>query len=437
MSDAQEFARLQQLAPADAVAYLQRRNRLAVTYGWQDMWQDEHARQFTVSRLTNADLLAALQDKITRSVQGDLSRTDFNRDARQMLAEAGWWGKKEVIEPATGEILQTKFDPNRLKLIFDVNTRQAHAAGRWESFQRSKATHPFLRYITKRDERVRAAHRNWDNVTLPVDDPFWSTHYPPNGWRCRCRVVAVSQRDYDRGTVPGGGAMNKDRPDLMWKRWENRRTGQVETVPTGIDPGFGYNAGLAAERELQTVVRDKVVALPADVGAALWPTVRARAALGQLRAWQAMAVQVQSTRQAAGAAQLVHVVEAQTLQALAQRGIELESAAILMRDSELLHALRDSKSARDAALPADVWSQLPDLLRGATPYLDTQDQALIYALPLGDGRVGKVVVRLNYGDKARLGRERARVTANFVQTGGVVADINLTTGTQYMRLGEE
>ncbi len=258
---AQEFARLQALQPAEAVAYLQGRGQLAVTYGWQDLWQDEHARQFTISRLTRADLLQAISDKITASVKGDLSRRDFMRDARAALQEAGWWGQQEVIEPDTGEILQTKFDPSRLKLIYDTNTRQAYAAGQWERLQRTKRTHPYLRYITKRDERVREAHRAWDNVTLPIDDGFWSTHYPPNGWRCRCRVVAVSQAEFDKGVTPTGAAMVKDTPDVVMRPWENRRTGETLQVPVGVDPGFGYNAGAARQRALGQLVQDKLATL--------------------------------------------------------------------------------------------------------------------------------------------------------------------------------
>lgn len=51
-----------------------------------------------------------------------------------------------------------------------------------------------------------------------------------------------------------------------------------------------------------------------------------------------------------------------------------------------------------------------------------------------DGRLAKIVVRLSYADKARLGRERQRVTANFIQTGGLVEAINLTTGRQFLKL---
>lgn len=268
---AQEFAALQKLTPAEAVAYLQRRNQIALSYGWQDLWQEEHALQFTVSRLARADLLQALQDQITQSVGGDLSRRDFLRDVKKLLQQAGWWGEKEVIEPTTGEILKTTFDPTRLKLIFDTNTSMAYAAGQWESIERTKRSHPYVRYITQRDDKVRPAHRAWDNVTLPVDDAFWRTHTPPNGWRCRCRIVAVSQRDYDTGRTPTGEAMKKTAPDIVMRDWLDQRSGEVKSIPTGIDPGFGYNPGMASARlqQQEQVVREKLAALsPAVADAA-------------------------------------------------------------------------------------------------------------------------------------------------------------------------
>ncbi|HEY0954025.1 MAG TPA: phage minor head protein [Roseateles sp.] len=255
MTDAQAFAQLHKLTPAEAVAYLQRRGQLALTYGWQDLWEEEHALQFTVSRLTRLDLMQTLQEKIIASVQGDMGRRDYLRDAREALQEAGWWGAKEVVEPATGEILQTKFDASRLNLIFDVNTRQANAAGLWERMQRTKRTHPYARYITKNDERVREAHRAWHNVTLPIDHPFWLTHWCPNGYRCRCRIVAVSQAEYDRGVTPTGEPMVKAAPEIVWRDWQNRRTGETIKVPVGIDPGFAYNAGIAGQRAATMQVR--------------------------------------------------------------------------------------------------------------------------------------------------------------------------------------
>jgi hypothetical protein len=35
-----------------------------------------------------------------------------------------------------------------------------------------------------------------NGITLPIDDPFWDSYYPPNGWNCRCTVVQVRKAKY-------------------------------------------------------------------------------------------------------------------------------------------------------------------------------------------------------------------------------------------------
>lgn len=264
-----EFAKLHRLTPAEAVTYLQGRKKLSLTYDWRDLWHQEHAHQFTVSRLARLDLLKAVQEGIGASVNGDLSRRDFSRDLTALLQKEGWWGKKEVLDPVSGEIVLTTFDPARVKLIYDVNTRQAHSAGRWERIERNKGTHPYLRYITKRDERVRASHAAWDNLTLPIGHAFWDAHYPPNGWRCRCRAMSMTQAEYDAGHAPTGAALVKTAPKDEFKDWLNKRTGKPMRIPAGIDPGFDYNAGKAARANtLDKVVADKLAGAPPDLAAA-------------------------------------------------------------------------------------------------------------------------------------------------------------------------
>ena len=272
MADKTPIAALFKLTPQEAVDYLQGRGQLAQTFNWQDVWQEEHATQFTVSRLANLDILEVMRDGITQSVNGDLSRRDWMKNTQALLEQAGWWGKKEVLDPATDETVTTTFDPARLKLIFDTNTRMAYSAGLWQRIERSKKTHPYIRYITKRDERVRLTHRAWDNLTLPVDHPFWQTHFPPNGWRCRCRATSISQAEYDKGLSPLGETLNKAAPEVKYRDWVNKRTGVVERVPVGIDPGFGYNPGMARAANLAVVARGKLDALPAAMRrAALGP----------------------------------------------------------------------------------------------------------------------------------------------------------------------
>lgn len=259
-----EFARAFRLAPAEAVRYMQGRDAVRVSYDWQELWEDEHARAFTVSRLTRADLLQALRDGIEKGVAGDLSRRDWMRDAKRLLAEAGWWGEKEVIGP-DGAARTTRFDPARLKLIFDVNTRMAYSAGRWERIQAAKESHPYLRYVTRMDERVRESHRPWHNVTLPVDDAWWRTHYPPCGWRCRCRAVPMRRAEYEQRDD-----LERQPPAEPDVAWTHPKTDKVKMIPARIDPGFGYNVGEAAARwrGLMEAVADKAEGWAAPIAGA-------------------------------------------------------------------------------------------------------------------------------------------------------------------------
>lgn len=240
--------RLGVMEPRDAVAVFQQRGRLETTYSWQDLWHHEHARAFTVSRLANVQLLEQMRAEIDSAIKNGTRFDEFAKAMRPRLEAAGWWGKRDVIESSTGEIHTTTFDPQRLRLIYDTNTRQSYAAGRWQRAERSAHRFPFLLYRTAQDERVRASHRRWNNLALPIGHHFWDAHYPPNGWRCRCMAFPVDQRDIDRRRAAGDDIRTEAPPDDLVE-FVNKRTGQVTQVPRGIDPGFDYNPGKVNQAE--------------------------------------------------------------------------------------------------------------------------------------------------------------------------------------------
>jgi len=255
------------ITPEDAVRVFRQRNLLSPTYNWQELWQDAHARAFTVSRLARLDLLAAVRNAVDDAIDNGASLREFQARLRPLLADAGWWGTREVIDPRTGEVLRTTFGPTRLQLIYETNLRQSFAAGRWQRVQRNKSVLHYLRYRTARDERVRPAHAAWEGVTLPVDHPWWQTHYPPCGWRCRCRAYAVSAAAIDRARARGERVITTAPADGSYQV-RNTATGEVLTVPAGVDPGFGYNAGIAAGAALQDARAAALARAPADLAAA-------------------------------------------------------------------------------------------------------------------------------------------------------------------------
>ena len=203
-------------------------------------------------------------------------------------------------------------------------------------------------------------------------------------------------------------------------------------APVGIGKGFDHAPGASADWPLQRFIDDKLLALDAPIGAAMWRELRPVLAAERLQQWRALVDDTARAMRAGGTTAQVHTVAPQTVQAMAERGVTLENAGVWMRDTELLHAIRDTKTERGAALPLEVWRDLPRLLEVAEPYLDTNDQALIYAVELGE-RWGKLVVRVNRNMKGRFDGVRAHLVSNFVQTGGVIGagDMN---GSQYMPL---
>lgn len=78
---------------------------------------------------------------------------------------------------------------NWLRTEYDTAIASAQMASRWVEYERDADILPMLEYQTAGDERVRASHKVLNGIVKPVNHSFWDTHYPPNGWGCRCDVV--------------------------------------------------------------------------------------------------------------------------------------------------------------------------------------------------------------------------------------------------------
>lgn len=245
------------IAPQDAFEQYSARRLLRPSFRWQDVWQAEHTRAFTVAGVMRLDVLAIFRDELEAALARGADLADFAKAVKPKLVAKGFWGNVEVTDPATGEVRTTKFNDARLRLIFDVNMRQSHAAGRWARGMRGRK--PFVVYLTMADERVRKSHQPWHGLVLPRDHPFWDTHLPPNGWMCRCYFMFVDEAGV-AALQKAGVKIRREAPKIETMGWKNTATGQVEQVPAGIDPGFAYNPGKvhvqrAAELQVQALNR--------------------------------------------------------------------------------------------------------------------------------------------------------------------------------------
>lgn len=87
------------------------------------------------------------------------------------------------------------YNDNWLRTEYDTAFGTAQMGDEWISIQEDKDVFPYLKYVTAHDERVRHSHAEFDGVVRHVDDDFWNTHLPLNGFNCRCRVIQLNEDD--------------------------------------------------------------------------------------------------------------------------------------------------------------------------------------------------------------------------------------------------
>jgi phage protein len=106
-------------------------------------------------------------------------------------------GEKKPFERFYNDVqrVDETYNRNYLRAEYNFVSTSAEMAARWEEFEKDGDRY-FLQYRTVGDDRVRKEHAALDATTLPVEHPFWDTHYPPNGWNCRCNVVQVRKSRY-------------------------------------------------------------------------------------------------------------------------------------------------------------------------------------------------------------------------------------------------
>lgn len=217
------------LPPEKSIEYFESKG-YAISFRWDDMLNEAHAKAFTVAGAMKLDLLAAIRGELDSALKEGKTLQSFRKEMEPILKKHGFWGEVEVTDPQTGEVRTTNVTPWRLRTIYRTNMQSAYMAGRYQA-QTEDDNRPYLQYVAIMDANTRDAHAELNGTVLHKDDPFWDTNYPPNGWGCRCRVRARSERDVERQELK---VLDRGK------------------APSVADKGFKSNPGKAARHDLDS-----------------------------------------------------------------------------------------------------------------------------------------------------------------------------------------
>lgn len=158
---------------------------------------DLNARQYatTVSGLASLDQIKTVINLSNKAIESGSTFQEFQKAVKESGIE---------------------LSPHHLDNIFRTNIQNAYAHGIWTQQQENKANRPYLKYSSLTDSRVRPSHLALNNIVRHIDDSFWLTHYPPNGFLCRCGVDALTEAQAKKQGITIDDELPDIQPDNGW-----------------------------------------------------------------------------------------------------------------------------------------------------------------------------------------------------------------------------
>ena len=210
-------------SPREAVNFFQKKG-FKLAWDWHETLDSANNRTFQVAKAIKMDVLTDIRSAVDKAIKNGVPFNEFKKQLAPTLVSRGWWGKKEMINPKTGEIQTVQLgSPHRLKTIYRTNVQSSYNAGRWKGQFRNRKRRPWLQLIEVLDASTRPRHRVQSGSIAKVTSQFWkapNSWYPPNGFNCRGRVRALTEAQ----------AKARGAPKIKAR------------IPP--DPGFGGNPGI-------------------------------------------------------------------------------------------------------------------------------------------------------------------------------------------------
>ena len=232
------------------------------TNSYADIYNNEHDYAFVVAGANRNALLNDFRAAIDKAISQGTTLDEFRQDFAEIVEKHGW-------------SYNGSFNW-RSRVIYETNLNSSYQAGRYQQLRDAKF--PYLEYLhSDYVEHPRELHESWNHLVLNFNDPWWDSHFPPNGYGCQCRVRGRTNGDLKR--------MGKDGPDTAPTiNWVDRVIGEnsddprIVRVPEGIDPSFEHIPG---QTRLDTFVPNPLdsdptlkLGVPSVKAVDEWPSIR-------------------------------------------------------------------------------------------------------------------------------------------------------------------
>ena len=262
----------------------------------------------------------------------------------------------------------------------------------------------------------------WDGLVLLADDPWWDTHYPPNGFGCSCYVEAISDLELKMSGKDGPD----EAPPMEWRSVLIDED-KVIQVPKGIDPGWAYVPG-AGERQsqLNTLAQGEptIVVHACDRIQKEAPKVFKQVA-AEYEKW---VDELLATRRTSSKAQTIGLMTSDVFEGAKNCGLNPASAGIEVIDKDILHLRKPSKVKAGKAISIDDIKKLPAIIAEPQAVLYSyRENNLLYIFDPKDEdeRKGKIAVGVEVDEFVKRDGIKVKRTLNKIVSAGLVPLSNL------------
>lgn len=364
------------------------------------------AASFSIAGITSHDQLQFVRDSLTAATANGETY-------------AQW---KEKV--ASGEY-KLELPEHRLENIFRTNIQNHYNRGRCEQHKRNFDTRPWLLYDSVNDSRTRPAHLAMDGFIARYDNPIWKKWNPPCGYQCRCRVIALSDRQADK-YIQADLKRRTEKPELAQEREKALNRGPdkgwdysiceepTEGLKRAVDNKLGKGTTLTEAKKLL----DRIKTATENPN----PIAPVITNIEKEEFTQWVKVVTPKEYKATHETKRIGTLPLWVLEYPKVITLNPESPDIYVSDYQIRHAVREFKDKEDHSLPMAVIEQLPYFLERAVWFFDERHNNLLAVFYYRDGdKLGKAAIEINFQRNPKADPKTSLKTAGIISIKDIIS----------------